>query len=70
MLAKQLGLDGDLAIVGPRSLGGSYPVSQFAAAAVGATALALADLVVSSSLRCFFLVLLNDGHARHFACAF
>ena len=45
VLAKQLGLDGDLAIVGPRSLGGSYPVSQFAAAAVGATALALADLV-------------------------
>lgn len=45
MLAQQLGLDGDLAIVGPRSLGGSYPVSQFAAAAVGATALALADLV-------------------------
>lgn len=45
VLAQQLGLDGDLAIVGPRSLGGSYPVSQFAAAAVGATALALADLV-------------------------
>ncbi len=45
VLAQQLGLDRDLAIVGPRSLGGSYPVSQFAAAAVGATALALADLV-------------------------
>ena len=45
VLAQQLGLDGGLAIVGPRSLGGSYPVSQFAAAAVGATALALADLV-------------------------
>ncbi len=49
MLAQQLGLDGDLAIVGARSLGGSYPVSQFAAAAVGATALALADLVGSDS---------------------
>lgn len=45
VFAQQLGLDGDLAIVGPRSLGGSYPVSQFAAASVGATALALADLV-------------------------
>lgn len=45
VFAQQLGLTGDLAIVGPRSLGGSYPVSQFAAAAVGATALALADLV-------------------------
>lgn len=49
MLAQQLGLDGDLAIVGARSLGGSYPVSQFAAAAVGATALALADLVGTDS---------------------
>lgn len=49
VLAQQLGLDGDLAIVGPRSLGGSYPVSQFAAAAVGATALALADLVTTEA---------------------
>ena len=45
VLAQQLGLEGDIAIVGARSLGGSYPVSQFAAASVGATALALADLV-------------------------